>query len=144
MIPLADRPLAMVQQIPAVARVALVGLGAAAATVTLTLVDPNQPGHYPACPTFALTGLYCPGCGALRAVHDLAVGDLVGAWAMNPLVVVAVPYLIWAWAAWARRVVTGKPRSFLAPGWVPMMIGIGIVAFAALRNVPGLEVLAPH
>ncbi len=144
MTPLADRPLGMVHRIPAAGRVAAVAVGATAVVTALAVVDPNQPGHYPVCPTYALFGLYCPGCGALRSVHDLAVGDVGSAWSMNPLAVLAVPYLIWAWVAWARRVITGKPRAFLAPGWVPLTVGVVIVAFGVLRNVPGLEFLAPH
>ena len=48
-------------------------------------------GSYGVCPLYALTGLWCPACGGLRATHDLAHGDLAGAWAMNPLWVLAVP-----------------------------------------------------
>ena len=39
----------------------------------------TSPGHYPTCPFLAITGWYCPGCGSLRAVHDLLHGDLAGA-----------------------------------------------------------------
>ena len=49
--------------------------GVAVALATLATVDPNQPGHYPTCPFLATTGFYCPGCGALRAVHDLLHGE---------------------------------------------------------------------
>ncbi|PFG15750.1 uncharacterized protein DUF2752 [Propionicimonas paludicola] len=107
-------------------------------------MDPNQPGHYPSCPTYALTGWYCPGCGALRALHFLTVGNLEAAWAMNPAAVLAVPYLAVSWLLWARREITGRPRAFLAPGWLILSVGIGLVVYGVLRNVPGLEVLAPH
>lgn len=123
---------------------AATGAAGIGATLLLHLVDPNQPGHFPICPTYAIAGVYCPGCGALRAVHDLTVGNLGAAWSMNPLTVLAVPYLIWAWLAWVRRAATGRPRSFLAPGWLIISLGIGIGLFAILRNIPGLEFLAPH
>ena len=73
------------------------GLAAAAA---LFAIDPNEPGHYPTCPFLATTGLYCPGCGALRGIHDLLHGDIAGALARNPMTVIAVPYLILAWFTW--------------------------------------------
>lgn len=121
-----------------------VGLAGVGAVALLHFVDPNQPGHYPVCPTYALTGLYCPGCGALRALHYLTVGDLGAAASMNPLAVLAVPYLIWAWLAWLRRKATGRPRSFLVPGWVVGTVGVAILTFGVLRNIPGFEILAPH
>lgn len=125
-------------------QVAAVGAAAAGSLLLLRLVDPHQPGHYPLCPLYAMTGWYCPGCGALRAVHDLTFGNLPAAWAMNPLAVLAVPYLVYSWLAWLRRGVTGGARRRLAPGWLILSIGIAIVAFGVLRNVPALNVLAPH
>ena len=91
------------------------GLAAAAA---LFAVDPNEPGHYPTCPFLATTGLYCPGCGALRGIHDLLHGDMAGALARNPMTVIAVPYLILAWVTWLLRA-TGRPapRSTSLPPW---------------------------
>src|SRR5665811_2423624 len=83
-------------------RAVLLPLGVAAATLVCTgyvaAVDPNVAGHYPTCPFLAITGLYCPGCGALRAVHALAHGDLVTALARNPFAVVALGYVVVAWA----------------------------------------------
>jgi len=74
----------------------------------------------------------------------LTVGNLGSAWTMNPVAVIVVPYLALSWFLWARRVATGRPRAFLAPGWLVLSIAIGLVVYGVLRNVPGLEVLAPH
>ena len=83
------------------------------------LVDPNQPGHYPLCPTKALTGLDCPGCGGLRATHALVTGDLVGALDHNAFVVlVVIPLAITAWIAWVVRCWRGpaeEPSGAAAP-----------------------------
>lgn len=117
-------------------------LGLSAATV-LHLVDLNQPGHYPTCPFLALTGLYCPGCGSLRALHDLTNLDLAGAWSMNPLTVAAVPYLVAVWMLWLRRELAGRPRRRIAPAWVPAGVGVLIVVFWVPRNIPGFELLGP-
>ena len=48
-------------------------------TAVVATVDPSEPGHYPECPFHWITGLYCPGCGTLRAVHALTHGDVLGA-----------------------------------------------------------------
>ncbi len=83
-----------------------VGAATVLASVYLGLVDPNVPGHYPLCPTKAITGLDCPGCGGLRAVHSLLHGDLRGALDHNAFVVLVVlPVAValwcrWVWHAW--------------------------------------------
>jgi hypothetical protein len=118
-------------------------LAAAAAVAAVAVVDPNEPGHYPACPFLLVTGQYCPGCGTLRAVHAMAHGDLGEALARNPLTVAAVPLVLLIWLAWARRAVTGRPRSWAAPGWAIWALGAAVVVFWVLRNLPGFEWLAP-
>src|SRR5215213_10273401 len=78
-------------------------LAAATLVATLGVTDPYRPGGHPVCPVLALTGFYCAGCGAQRAVHDLAHLDLAAAWGMNPLVVLAVPLAVLLWVRWVRR-----------------------------------------
>lgn len=120
-----------------------VGGLAAVATAYVAAVDPSSPGHYLACPLFVLTGHYCAGCGALRATHDLAHGDLAGAWAMNPLWVAAVPLLVVAWLRWTGRSWRGPATAGDVPvvrGGVrlPWVVLLVTVAFTVLRNVPAL------
>jgi hypothetical protein len=115
-----------------------------AAAATLFAVDPNEPGHYPTCPFLATTGWYCPGCGALRGIHDLLHGDLAGAIARNPMTVIAVPYLVLAWITWVLRT-TGRPapRSTSLPPWtIWLLLGL-VIAFGVLRNLPGWDWLSP-
>ena len=117
---------------------------AVAAGVALVAgVDPNEAGHYPTCPFLAVTGLYCPGCGTLRAVHDLAHGDVLGALARNPLAVVAVGVAMAAVAFWFRRAWLGVPRTRDLPPRVLYAAVVVIVGFTLLRNVPGWTWLSP-
>lgn len=118
----------------AVAATAVVGV------VVLATVDPHRPGRYPTCPFLALTGLYCPGCGSLRGLHDLAHLDLAGAWAMNPALVIAAPVLVGAWVAWLRRSLSGRQRRVVAPAWTIWALLVLVLAYWVARNVP---VLAP-
>jgi len=120
-----------------------VGVGALVATGYVAVVDPNAAGHYPTCPFLAITGWYCPGCGALRAVHALAHGDLMTALARNPFAVVALGYLVVTWVLWLNRTVTGRPRRWLAPPWVLYSVLGSILMFWVLRNVPGWTWLSP-
>ena len=121
------------------------GVAAAAAAVVTTvgLLDPNVAGHYPTCPWLALTGTYCPGCGSLRAIHALAHGDPATALARNPLAVLAIGWLVVWFLVWARRTVTGRVRTRMAPAWVLYGILGVVLAYWVARNVPGWTWLSP-
>jgi hypothetical protein len=75
---------------PAVRRASLVVL-VLAGGIVLYLFDPATAGFYPPCLFRSLFGFQCPGCGSLRAAHQLLHGDFAAAWALNRTVVVALP-----------------------------------------------------
>jgi hypothetical protein len=74
-----------------------VGLGATAGVVAG--FDPATTWWMPSCPFFALTGLLCPLCGSLRAVHALLTGAPIAAIGFNPLLFAATG----AWAVSRRQ-----------------------------------------
>lgn len=116
---------------------------AVAGLALLNRVDPNEPGHYPSCPFLLVSGLYCPGCGSMRMLHHLTEGDVVDAFWMNPLGFLLLPALLAYWGRWTYRVVGGRPRGApLASGvvWAFLLV---VMAWWVLRNLPGLELLAP-
>ena len=103
------------------------GLLALVAGGFLFFVDPRTCGIIPACPLHAMTGLYCPGCGSTRALHQLVHGNLAGALHFNPLTVFAVPVL-------GYLVVRGS-TSRGRPVW--LWIGLAIIlTFGVVRNIP--------
>ncbi len=54
-------------------------------TVFLALNDPGA-WHLPvACPFLSVTGLQCPGCGSLRALHDILNLRISKAFHHNPV-----------------------------------------------------------
>ena len=57
---------------------------------------------------------------------------------MNVLAVLAIPVVLASWVAWLRRAATCRPRSWLAPWWVPAGTLALLVAFAVARNIPAL------
>ncbi len=121
------------------------GVGAAtiAATAYVASVDPNQPGHYPLCPTLALAGIYCPGCGMLRATHDLAHGDLAGALDRNIAAPLILAALVAVWVVWTVSRWTGRPVRWTPATWTPWAVAAGFVVFTIARNVPGWAWASP-
>ncbi len=119
------------------------GLAATAGVLLVAAVDPNESGHYPTCPFLAMSGLYCPGCGSMRAVYDLAHGDLGGAMARNPLTVITLAVALVAYAAWWRSAWRGERRRWVAPAWLLPAVVAVIVGFTVARNVPGWTWLSP-
>lgn len=115
----------------------------AAATAYVGAINPNVPGHYPVCPVLALTGFYCPGCGMLRATHDLLHLDLAGALARHPLSPVILFGMVVIWAAWTWSRWTGRRITWIPGRYTPWVVGITVVAFMVLRNLPGWTWLSP-
>ena len=73
-------------------RAPLVAIGGlAAATFALHVRDPHVSHSWGVCPLYVLTGIYCPGCGGLRAVNDLTDGHLGAAASSNLLLVLLDP-----------------------------------------------------
>lgn len=117
--------------------------GTAAALTYIGSVSPYASGNYPVCPLYAVTGLYCPGCGSLRSLHSLANADLMAAFARNPIMpplmlILAVVFVRWAFLRWR-----GKPLTWNPPTWLPVAIGVGVIVYGVARNIPGLPWLAP-
>nr|WP_112470038.1 DUF2752 domain-containing protein [Streptomyces triticisoli] len=99
-------------------------------------VDPNEPGHYPVCPLLRYAGVYCPGCGGLRSAHAIVHGDVPAALHANALAVVAFLAFAVLWTLWAVRAARGRPPRF-APGPVHLWsLGVLLVAFTVVRNLP--------
>lgn len=113
--------------------------GSALALGYLRFVDPNNPGHYPVCPTRALFGIDCPGCGGLRATHDLLCGDVAGALDHNVLIVVFIPVAIFLWVRWALRAWRGRtPQTtvsqFRRRNQVMIVALVLLLVFGVVRN----------
>jgi len=112
----------------------------------LYVADPAGPSCYPPCPVHYLTGLHCPGCGSLRAAHQLLHGHLVAALGLNPLMVLSVPFLAYTCVAGGLRSLgwSALPRRRLPAWMIWSLLGL-ILAYWVLRNIPvsPLNALAP-
>lgn len=122
---------------------ALVAGAAATSMGAVAVVDPNVAGSWPLCPSLSWFGVLCPFCGGLRSAHGLSELDLVAAVDANPLVPLLVLAAALGWARWVARLWRGTPRRRLLPRWAASATVVVLVLFGVLRNLPGLELLAP-
>jgi hypothetical protein len=112
------------------------GIPAVIGMIILFWFDPAQNGFYPVCLFHQVTGYDCPGCGGLRASHQLLRGNVIEAFRLNPLVVMALPIIV---ALVLRSQFTsskarpGRTRCTLLLAWGLVVLFVG---FAVLRNLP--------
>ena len=108
---------------------------ATACALMLFVFDPSQYAFYPRCLFHSLTGLLCPGCGCLRAAHELLHFRFEAAWNLNPLLLGSLPF--GALLAFRKVFASGdndKPapanRTWL---WICLVV---VVGFGIWRNLP--------
>ena len=105
--------------------------------VLLFAVNPAEHAIYPACWLYATTGWRCPGCGGLRASHELLHGHLAAAWLLNPLAVLLLPFYAWIGFDVALTLVRGRGLPKPAPRPALIWLGAaGLLLFGVLRNLP--------
>ena len=106
------------------------------AVAVLFSFDPNRYHFYPLCYFHQITGLLCPGCGGLRACHQLLHGHLAAAFRYNALVVCALPVVAWAGLRQIRRWLKTERSLFAVhPGWIWGSLAVAL-AFGVMRNLP--------
>jgi hypothetical protein len=116
-------------------------LGAGAGSLALVLVlfwfDPSRYGFYPTCLFHKTTGLLCPACGSLRAIHQLLHGHLAAAFRFNPVLVLSLPLCAWFIGAYTVRKSKDQPMNLALPAkWIWLLAAI-VLAFSIWRNLPG-------
>ncbi len=79
-------------------------------------------------------------------MHQLLHGNLHAAWALNPLTVLLLPFLVYGIASHALFEIRGKylPRLFLPAIWIRVLCAV-IILFGIARNLPfhPFNLLAP-
>ncbi len=120
---------------------ALGALAILAVIAVLFAFDPGQYGFYPRCMFKAQTGLDCPGCGGLRAMHQLLHGHVAAAFTLNPLLILSAPFFAAAGLTNRWRRVTGRQGPPRQPRLTWLLLAV-VVAFGILRNVTGVSLSA--
>ena len=111
--------------------------------------DPALNLYFPACPFYKFTHLFCPGCGAQRAIHYLLVGNVEAAIHSNILLVIFLPFLIAYYSVQTFNYFSFKQSiqiSVVYKSWFIYSILILFICYWVARNVAvfGASVLAPH
>ncbi|MDM7993081.1 MAG: DUF2752 domain-containing protein [Candidatus Fermentibacter sp.] len=103
----------------------------------MLFTGPESHWWIPGCPFHELTGLFCPGCGSMRALDLLVAGRLSESLRSNALL---TPSLV--------LILTGLAAEIVHPGRAPFRVGcrsslivgkaflIAVVVFTVIRNLP--------
>ena len=110
-------------------RTKFIGIGAlfAVAAAVVFAIDPARVSLFPPCPLHRYTGLWCPGCGTTRALHQLFHGNVATAFRFNPLAISLLPVI--------GYLAVRREEGLLKPVWIWTLLGV-VVAFGVLRNIP--------
>ncbi|GAB4582656.1 DUF2752 domain-containing protein [Nocardia sp. IFM 10818] len=124
----------------------LAGAAVAGGLALLHFRDPHAEGSYGFCPFYELTGLWCPGCGGLRGLHNLTDGRILDAVHSNILIVpLLLGFAVW-WGSWLVRGWRGGtiprlpqvlPKKAM---WITLAL---LLIYTVVRNTPWGSWLAP-
>lgn len=103
----------------------------------LFIFEPGKSGFFLPCLFRLLTGFTCPGCGATRALHQVLHGHFETAFTLNPLFLLAIPFLLFALIRYSVIVLRGgAPRPNALPAPYIYAIFFIILSFWIFRNTP--------
>lgn len=108
-----------------------------ASSIVLYSFNPATTNVFPSSPFRELTGLFCPGCGSLRGLHQLLRGNLGTAFSLNPLMILLLPFVSYSYICYTMEVFTGRLlyKPFIHPKLIWCLLYI-IIAYWVLRNIP--------
>jgi len=108
-----------------------------AGAVYLFVFEPGKTGLFPVCLFRLVTGYTCPGCGSTRAMHQLLHGHVVAAFMLNPLFLLAIPFLLYALVRYSVIVMRGGvPRGNTLPAPYIYALFFVVLSFWIFRNTP--------
>src|SRR6476619_6541422 len=96
--------------------------------------EPGKTGLFPVCIFRLLTGLTCPGCGSTRAMHQLLHGHVEAAFMLNPLFLIALPFLAFAFLRHTKLAFAGDlPQPNALPSRYIYLIFVVVLSFWIFR-----------
>lgn len=119
----------------------------AAIVLALWVLRGHDPERNPfvLCYTRRIFGIYCPGCGMTRALHQLLNGHLLASLRYNALLLPVMGVFAWGYVYYF-----GKRLGLICASWYPrvptwLLATLGAVAlcYVVFRNLPVGAWLAP-
>jgi Protein of unknown function (DUF2752) len=103
----------------------------------LFVFEPGKTGFFPICFFRFVTGFTCPGCGTTRALHQILHGHFLTAFTLNPLFLIALPFILFAFLRYTVTVLRGGiPRQNALPASYIYAIFFVVLSFWIFRNTP--------
>lgn len=101
---------------------------------------------YPLCISCDKLGIYCPSCGVGRALSCLVHGDLKGAFKLNQLLIIFLPFIFYWYICNILECFNLHPWRFKLNRKIIFIIILVIILYGILRNIPiyPFKLLAPH
>ncbi len=101
---------------------------------------------FPRCPLYATTGIYCPGCGSQRALHDFLHLDIRGVLGHNVLFLFGILVFTYHFSIKILNTYFKKGyQNILYHRKTPIIILVVVIGYWILRNIPiyPFNLLAP-
>lgn len=115
----------------------LLAFGAVVVCLGVYWADPTTPGGpIPVCPTKALLGFNCPGCGSSRMLYSLLHGDILAALHYNALGVLALILISWSFTTWTASILGYRLLRWEQWRYSSITVGIVILTWFILRILP--------
>ena len=114
--------------------------------VLIYTFNPVTATSIPDCPFHYFTGLFCPGCGTLRALHNILHGNFSSGFDFNPLLVILLPYITYGIISKFVNYLTGKHMfnyEISSKGSYALLIAICVYMIARNISVYPFTYLAP-
>lgn len=98
--------------------------------------NPSDTNIFPKCPVFAMTGIYCPGCGSQRAAHQILNGNIIEGIRHNYMIALLVVVLLYQGFIYIMNEFFNKNiPNLLHKSKITNSILIIVIIFWILRNI---------
>lgn len=98
-------------------------------------VNPNQVDFLLKCPLYKNTGVFCPGCGSQRAIHNLLHGEFLKALQNNLMLVLGMVALSYHYGIrFSNRIFKTRFKSVFDTKKIILLVIVLLILFWIVRN----------
>lgn len=119
-------------------KLGIIAAGAIIGLVYVVVANQTHSSLLLSCPFHTITGLHCPGCGSTRAFYQILHGNILAAFDLNPLMMLALPFICYALASEILFLATKKwilPKLNIKSIWIWVILVV-VILYWILRNLP--------